>query len=205
MQFRFIMKFDTLKHSISDEEINDLPLKQFEGEILVIDNRKELKKHIPYLQIQEIIGFDTETRPSFKKGISHQISLLQLSVNGKAFLFRINKIGLPEELVKILASEQIIKVGLAIKDDIKGLQKVKPFKPGGFIDLQDYVRYFKIENFSLRKLAGLVLDMRISKAQRLTNWDVDQLTEKQQRYAATDAWATLEIYKKLKIIEIKEL
>jgi len=203
MQFRFIMKFDTLKQSISDEEINHLPLKQFEGEILVIDNKKELNKHIPYLQIQEIIGFDTETRPSFKKGVSHQISLLQLSANGKAFLFRINKIGLPDDLLKILSSDNIIKVGLAIKDDIKGLQKVKSFRPSGFIDLQDYVKYFKIENFSLRKLAGLVLDMRISKAQRLTNWDVEQLTEKQQRYAATDAWATLEIYKKLKFIEIK--
>jgi ribonuclease D len=198
------MNFGTLKHSISDEEINELPLKQFEGEIMVIDNKEDFKKHFPYIQIQEILGFDTETRPSFKKGVRNNISLIQLSANGKAFLFRIHKLGMPEELLKVLNDEKVIKVGLAIKDDIRGLQRVESFKPKGFIDLQDYVKYFQIENFGLRKLAGLVLDMRISKAQRLTNWEVTELTEKQQRYAATDAWVTLEIYKRLKLIEINQ-
>lgn len=197
------MNFGSLKHSITDEEINNLPLKQFEGEIIVIENREEFRRQLPFLQIQDILGFDTETRPSFKKGVRNSISLLQLSVNGKAFLFRINKLGFPNELAKILSNEKIIKVGLAIKDDIRGLQKIESFKPKGFIDLQDYVKYFQIENFSLRKLAGLVLNMRISKAQRLTNWEISELSVKQQRYAATDAWVSLEIYKRLKLMEIK--
>lgn len=196
------MDLENLKNSISDDEVNNLPLKQFEGEIVVIESDKDLKEYLPYLQIQDILGFDTETRPSFKKGIRNKISLLQLSANGKAFLIRTNKIGFPKELYDLLSNEKIIKVGLAIKDDIRGLQKLNEFKPKGFIDLQDYVKYFKIENFGLRKLAGLILNIRISKAQRLTNWEVESLTEKQQKYAATDAWVALEIYKRLKFIEI---
>jgi ribonuclease D len=196
------MNLGNIKVSITDEEINNLPLKHFEGEIFVVENLKEFKKHLEYLSIQSVLGFDTETKPSFKKGVKHEISLLQLSANGKAFLFRLNKIGLPKELAQLLSDPSIVKVGLALKDDVKGLQRIDSFKPDGFLDLQDYVKFFHIEHFGLRKLAALLLNFRISKAQRLTNWEVSPLTEKQQVYAATDAWVTLEIYKRLKLIEL---
>ena len=183
------------KESITKEELTDLPLKWFEGEIILVDTYEKVKNAARILSSQSIIGFDTETKPSFKKGVINKVSLLQLSTQKQAFLFRINKIGLPYKIVKILANPKIIKPGVAIRDDIKGLQEIKNFRPEGFIELQDYAKELGIQNFSLKKLTAIVLGFRISKTQQLSNWETDRLSEAQEIYAATDAWTALEIFK----------
>lgn len=192
----------TLKKSISDEELSVLPLSSFQGTIFMIERIEDVNRALEYLKNQVILGFDTETKPSFSKGQNNPVSLLQLSTSDKAFLFRINQIGLPLGLVKILASPKILKIGVAIRDDIKILQKICHFKPAGFVELQQMVEEYGIENFSLKKLSAIVLGFRISKSQRLTNWDADKLTEPQQIYAATDAWVAYEIYSRLLEIPI---
>jgi ribonuclease D len=192
-----------MRKNISNDELAELPLSSFEGVIHVIEQSHELDKALAYLNNQTIIGFDTETRPAFKKGQVFPVSLLQLATSEQAFLFRINKIGLPPGLVKILASNKILKIGVAIRDDIKILQRIVPFKPGGFIELQELVKDYGIENFSLKKLSAIVLGFRISKSQRLTNWDADELTEQQLIYGATDAWVSCDIYKQLLITPIE--
>jgi ribonuclease D len=182
------------KKTITDEELAELPLSVFEGNIHLIEKVEELTDAVNYLKKHPILGFDTETRPAFKKGQNHQVALLQLSTANEAFLFRTNLIGLSPGLVKILGSPSIIKVGAAIRDDIKILQKLANFKPAGFVELQELVKLHGIENFSLKKLAAIVCGMRISKSQRLTNWEAPVLTEQQQIYAATDAWISYMIY-----------
>lgn len=191
-----------LKKSISDEELSALPLSSFQGTIFMIERIEDVNRALEYLKNQSVLGFDTETKPSFSKGQNNPVSLLQLSTSDKAFLFRINQIGLPSGLVKILASPKILKVGVAIRDDIKILQRISHFKPAGFIELQQMVEDYGIVNFSLKKLSAIVLGFRISKSQRLTNWDANVLTEPQQIYAATDAWVAYEIYLRLLKIPI---
>ena len=192
----------TLKKSISNDEMSLMQLSAFEGTIHLIERIEQVNPALDYLKHQPILGFDTETKPSFSKGQNNPVSLLQLSTSDTAFLFRINQIGLPPGLVKILASPKILKIGAAIRDDIKILQKICHFKPAGFIELQQMVEDYGIENFSLKKLSAIVLGFRISKSQRLTNWDADVLTEPQQIYAATDAWVAYEIYSRLLEIPI---
>jgi ribonuclease D len=182
------------KESITKEELVDLPLKWFEGEIIVVDTKEKLKSAVDVLSKAAIVGFDTETKPAFKKGVFNHVALLQLSTKTKAFLFRLNQIGLPREICKILADPNIIKPGVAIHDDIKGLRLIRKFNPGGFVELQDSAKELGIQNFSLKKLTAIACGFRISKGQQLTNWEADALTEKQQIYAATDAWTSLEIY-----------
>lgn len=196
-------EFNTLKKSISNDELAELPLSSFEGIVHVIEQPEDLDSALEYLSRQTILGFDTETRPAFKKGQVYPVSLLQLSTSDQAFLFRINKIGLPVGLCKILASPNILKIGVAIRDDIKILQRIVPFKPSGFIELQDLVKVYGIENFSLKKLSAIVLGFRISKSARLTNWDAPELSEQQLIYGATDAWVSCEIYKQLLITPIE--
>jgi len=191
--------FNTMMKSISNEELAGLPLAFFEGVIHLVEQPEDLAYALEYLGKQPIIGFDTETRPAFKKGQVYPVSLLQLSTSDQAFLFRINKIGLPIGLIKILASPNILKIGVAIRDDIKILQRIVHFKPSGFIELQDLVKDYGIENFSLKKLSAIVLGFRISKSARLTNWDTPVLTDQQLIYGATDAWVACEIYKQLLI------
>lgn len=195
--------FNTLKKSISNDELAELPLSSFKGVVHVIEQPEDLGFALEYLSFQTILGFDTETRPAFKKGQTYPVSLLQLSTSEQAFLFRINKIGLPIGLIRILASPKILKIGVAIRDDIKILQRIVPFKPSGFIELQDLVKDYGIENFSLKKLSAIILGFRISKSARLTNWDVHELTEQQLIYGATDAWVSCEIYKQLLITPIE--
>ncbi|QZE14622.1 3'-5' exonuclease domain-containing protein 2 [Halosquirtibacter laminarini] len=185
------------KKSISKEELASLPLDAYNGEIILVDTKEGLEEICLGLQQYSILGFDTETRPAFKKGVVHEVSLLQLSTDDQVFLFRLNKIGLPSCLKRVLENKKIVKVGAAIRDDIKGLNRIGAFNPGGFVELQDFVKEYEIENFGLKKLAGLVLGFRISKGQRLTNWENDVLTPSQQIYAATDAWVSSEVYKKL--------
>lgn len=192
-----------MKKCISNDELAELPLSSFEGIIHVIEQPEDVEFACEYLGRQTIIGFDTETRPAFKKGQVYPVSLLQLSTSDQAFLFRINKIGLPIGLIKILSSPKILKMGVAIRDDIKILQRIVPFKPGGFIELQDLVKNYGIENFSLKKLSAIILGFRISKSARLSNWDAPELTEQQLIYGATDAWVSCEIYKQLLITPIE--
>jgi ribonuclease D len=182
------------KESITKEELVEMPLRWFDGEIVVVDSKDKLQLAIDVLSKQPIIGFDTETKPAFKKGVINKVALLQLSTKKHAFLFRINRIGLPKEITAILADKNIIKPGVAIRDDIKGLQAIRRFQPGGFVELQDEAQNKGIQNFSLKKLTGIACGFRISKGQQLTNWEADVLTEAQQIYAATDAWAALEIF-----------
>ena len=183
------------KESITKEELVDLPLKWFEGEIIVVNSKKTHLQAVDVLSKQSIIGFDTETKPAFKKGVFNKVALLQLSTNKQAFLIRINEIGLSDEICAILSNPDIIKPGVAIRDDIKGLQKWKRFNPGGFVELQDSAVELGIQNFSLKKLTAIACGFRISKGQQLTNWEAEKLTEKQQIYAATDAWTSMKIYK----------
>jgi ribonuclease D len=185
------------KKTITDEELSELPLSVFEGKIHLVEKVEELTEAVNYLKQQPILGFDTETRPTFKKGQNHQVALLQLSTASEAFLIRTSMIGLSPGLVKILGSSSILKIGVAIRDDIKILQKIAPFRPGGFVELQEMVKEYGIENFSLKKLAAIVCGVRISKSQRLTNWEATVLTEQQQVYAATDAWIAYMIYQGL--------
>lgn len=190
-------------HSISSEELERLELKAFPGQIHVIDNDGyEYKEAINYLRHKKIIGFDTESRPCFSSDQPHYgVSLLQLSGSEKAFLFRIKSLGMRKELCSILSSDKIIKVGAAVHDDVRGLQKYVKFTARGFVDLQKMVEKYGITDKSVKKMTGIVLGFRISKTQQLSNWEAEHLSEAQQLYAATDAWVCREMYKKLLSVE----
>ena len=183
--------------TLSNEQLNRLPIKAFDGEIVVVDSLYKVDSAVSYLSQFREIGFDTETRPSFRKGKMNGVALLQLSTKEKAFLFRTCRIGLPQKVADFLADKKIKKIGVAIRDDIKGLQKHCNFIPGGFVELQDFVKQFGIEAAGLKKLNGIVLGYRISKAQQLSNWESDSLSQKQKTYGATDAWSGLLIYNEL--------
>jgi len=180
--------------TISKEELDELPFFSYDGEIVIVDTKDKLRDAFKYLSQFPFLGFDTETKPSFKKGHINQVALLQLSTHERAFLFRLNRQDLSRKIISLLVNPSILKAGVAIRDDIKVLQTKKRFIPAGFIELQDEAKNRGIECFSLKKLAGLVLGIRISKAQQLSNWEADELTEPQMRYAATDAWLSFKIY-----------
>ena len=183
--------------NISIEELKGYELSWFKGEIIVVDDLEKFREVFPRLKNSRILGFDTETKPSFKKGRKNKVSLIQLSNGELACLFRINKTGMPQELADLLSNPEVTKVGVAIHDDIKIISSIKKFSPAGFIDLQSYVRDFGIQSSGLKKLAAIILGFRISKRQQVTDWEAVQLTEAQQIYAATDAWVCYEIYDKL--------
>lgn len=183
--------------SIDNESVAQLPRIFFEGQIVVINSEDEVKKWLPELLRDRIIGFDTETKPSFRKGESNSISLLQLATKNLALLIRLKSTGFPKELIKFIENPQILKIGAAIHDDLKSMAKIAKFKPNGFIDLQQIVPEYGIENLSVRKMAAIVLEKKVSKSQQLSNWDAPTLSEAQQQYAAIDAWVCREIYLKL--------
>ncbi len=182
------------KETITKEELEQLPLSAFEGEIIVVDNKDTEREAVAYLNQFSFLGFDTETRPSFKKGQVNPVALLQLSTDEKAYLFRLNHRDLSRKVISLLANPEILKAGIAIRDDVKVLQAKKKFKPAGFVELQDVAKEKGINNFSLKKLSGIVLGKRISKAQQLSNWETPELTEAQLSYAATDAWVSYKIF-----------
>ncbi len=184
------------KASITDPEIQELPLFSYQGEIIVVDSQ-EIFEHIkPELFLDKTWGFDTETKPCFQKGAANStpVSLLQISSAEKTYLFRLNKLKIQKEVIRLLASPTYAKIGVSIRDDLKSLKKLHNFAPAGFIELQEMAKLYGITDMSLKKLAAIVLGVRISKAQQLSNWAAEELNEKQIRYAATDSWISRAIY-----------
>lgn len=180
--------------NIEDEYVRSLPILTFPGTISLIDNPEGLGAVRKILTDEYILGFDTETRPSFKKGNIHNVSLLQLSTADHAVLIRLNKVKLPPFIIDILENENILKIGVAIKDDINALNKLHRFVPGGFIDLQQFVKQFGIEDNGLKKLVANIMGFRISKKSQTSNWESETLTREQLDYAATDAWVCRQMY-----------
>ena len=178
--------------------IADLPRVLFPGKIEVVVSKSDAERAVRFLLTQPLLGFDTETRPSFQKGKQNKVSLLQVCGGDVCFLFRLNQIGLPECLVKLLSDKKITKIGLSWHDDLHGLMGRKQFKAGTFIELQDIAKGMGIEDQSLQKLYANVLGGKIAKGQQLSNWEADNLTEAQMQYAATDAWACIELYNEMK-------
>ncbi len=186
------------RSEIEKEEINKLEVRQFEGDIKVIDSWDMFREAMHEISKYSLLGFDTETKPVYKKGVHHRIALIQVSNSDVAWLFRVNKIGIPQELKYLLENDKVLKIGAGLPDDMQRLRKIVPFTPGGFLDLQKYVEAFHIESKSLKKLVAIILGYKISKSQQLSNWEADSLTDQQIRYAATDAWVCLEIYHALR-------
>jgi ribonuclease D len=191
------MENNRYQENITVEELAEYELSWFKGEIILVDNLETFHEVFPRLLGSDLLGFDTETKPNFKKGRKNSVSLIQLSTGDLACLFRINKIGFPDELVRLLSDPSVIKAGVAVHDDIRFLKGVKKFNPEGFTDLQNFVKDFGIQSSGLKKLAAIVLGFRISKRQQVTDWEAEILTEAQLVYAATDAWVCYQIYRKL--------
>lgn len=187
----------TFQPTISNEQTAELPSAHFDGRIIVVENEAQIEQAYRDLAAQKIIGFDTETRPSFKAGVSYKVSLLQLSTPENCYLIRLCRTKLRSSILKILSNPNIKKIGADVAGDIRSLHALRHFKERGFIDLQQMASYWGIEEKSLRKMSALVLGQRVSKAQRLSNWEASTLTPQQQMYAATDAWVCIAIYEKL--------
>lgn len=184
-----------MKTQITKAEVNDLPLGKFEGEIIVIDSIKKIADVIEDIERENIIGVDTETRPSFKKGTLNKTALIQIATKNKVYLFRLNKIGFPYELANIFENPKIQKIGIAILQDMKELsEQFQPFKHNNFTDLNVLCKTLKFENIGARNLTAMLLGFRISKRQQTSNWEANSLNESQLTYAATDAWVAREIY-----------
>ena len=183
--------------TISNEQTAELPSAHFDGDIIVIDSEEQLLKACRDLASQSIIGFDTETRPSFKAGVSNRVALLQLSTSKRCYLIRLCRMKLHKEVLRILSNADILKIGADVAGDIRALHTLRNFTERGFVDLQHIASDWGIEEKSLRKLSAIVLGERVSKAQRLSNWEAGTLTPQQRMYAATDAWVCIKIYEKL--------
>jgi len=184
--------------SITNEAIQKLPLKSFDGKIRVIDTQAQCKEALNLLHAEPFIGFDTETKPTFSKGEYNPTAIIQLCTEAEAFLFRLQKIPNLSFLFNLMEDPTITKLGISITDDLKDLTKLRPFTPQGFIDLNHIAREIGMKHIGVRKLAALCLDYRISKSQQTSNWENEKLTEAQQKYAATDAWICLAIHRKLR-------
>jgi len=182
---------------ISKEALNDLPLQRYEGKIIVVTEIDKVAQAVEEINRHPVVGFDTERRPSFNKGEFHSISLLQVAIPEKAFLFRLKFTGFPKLLTSIFTNSKIKKVGVGIKDDLIFLQQIAPFEPHSMIDLNEIAADLAIKCSGARKLTGLILGYRISKNQQISNWDLPKLSDKQLNYAALDAHICLAIYQKL--------
>jgi ribonuclease D len=180
--------------AISKEQLSNMPAASYDGRIEVVQTEATAKKAMRFLMDQPVVGFDTETRPSFRKGHLHSVALMQISTPTCCFLIRLNRLGLFPELREFLENPNIKKIGLSLRDDFMVLNRLAPVEPQGFVDLQSMVKQYEIGEASLSKIHAIIFGERISKGQRLTNWEATELTELQQRYAALDAWACLRIY-----------
>ena len=182
---------------ISNEQTALLPAVEFRGEIRIVEHERDIAAACKTLAEQPVIGFDTETRPSFRPGVTFRVSLLQLSTPTVWYLFRLNKIPLAKPILQLLEDRRILKIGADVAGDLRSLRQIRHFRDGGFVDLQGIAPEWGIGEKSLRKLSAIVLGRRVSKAQRLSNWEAATLTDKQQLYAATDAWVCTRIYEQL--------
>lgn len=191
--------------NITKEEVSNFPIAVFDGRIIVVQTEKEAEQAISYLYQQKAVGFDTETRPAFRKGQKNKISLVQLATEDTCFLFRLNYIGFPQILTDFLSDPKIKKIGLSLKDDFAAIRKRVAFNPQGFVELQQMVHNYGINDQSLQKIYAILFEEKISKSQRLSNWEVDVLTDAQKKYAALDAFACLRIYNKLKELTNDEI
>lgn len=183
--------------TITKEQIAELPIETFEGDIIVIDHTEEVRDACNYLFTVSELGFDTETKPAFKRGQINKVALMQLATEEKCFLFRLNRIGYPDELEALMSDPGVKKIGLSLRDDFAAIRKRSVRKPENFVDLQGFVDQFGIEDNSLQKIYAILFGKKISKNQRVSNWEVETLTSAQQSYAAIDAWACLRIYNHL--------
>lgn len=184
--------------TITKDEIAQLSIEEFPGRIIVVDTVKDADKAVQYLSLFPMIGFDTETRPSFKKGMRYKVALMQLSTDEACFLFRLNRIGFPSSLKDFLTSRQHMKIGLSLRDDFCAIRRSADIQLENFVDLQQMVGEYGIEDSSLQKIYAILFGKRITKGQQLSNWEADVLTDAQKRYAVLDAWACLKIYNRLK-------
>lgn len=184
----------TIYNKFDKAVINTLPLVTYPGKITVVLNEYEADRAVDYLLSADILGVDTETRPAFRRGANHKVALLQVSTREQSFLFRLNHLGLPQSLIRLLSNKLVPMIGLSWHDDLMSLHKRAPFEPGWFIDIQDIIGNLGIEDKSLQKLYANLFGQKISKRQRLTNWEADILTDKQKEYAAIDAWACINLY-----------
>lgn len=191
----------TIKRTIKKEAINEMPKASFPGQIHVVQTPQEAENAINYLKSYPVVGIDSETRPSFSKGKQYKVALLQISSQDHCFLFRLNLTGLTLPVITLLESPRTIKIGLSLHDDFAMLHKRAPFEPHACIELQEYVRPFGIQDKSLQKIYAILFNEKISKSQRLSNWEAPVLTEPQKLYAATDAWACLNIYNLLQTLK----
>lgn len=191
------MKANSYIHHISKDLIQWMPLARFEGEVIIVDTPEKVPDAVAYLNQQEILGVDTEARPSFTRGVHYPTALVQIATEERCYLFRLTHVGMPQALADLFANPAIRKVGLAFKDDINGLRRRRDFKPANCIDLQSIAGKYGIMDLGLQKMFAICFGKKISKAQQLTNWENSVLTPEQARYASTDAWATLLIYKDL--------
>ncbi len=183
--------------SISKEQLARLPITSFPGKIQLIDKPSALHAAIRYLNKQKMVGFDTETKPSFRKGYRHKVALMQISTDDECFLFRLNKLGICAQLKAFLENPVVLKIGLSLHDDFNAISQTEPFEPKGFVDLQSMMKDYTITDISLQKVYAIIFGGKISKGQRLTNWEAARLTTAQQGYAALDAWACLKIFRYL--------
>ncbi len=184
----------TIYDKFDKNAISQLPTVSFPGKIVVILSEGEANRAVEYLLSCDILGVDTETRPAFRKGQHHKVSLLQVSTREICFLFRLNYIGIPDSLIRLLSNTEVTMVGLSWHDDLCMLRRRQEFTPGKFVDIQNLIGKLEIEDMSLQKLYANLFGQKISKRQRLSNWDADVLTDKQKSYAATDAWACINLY-----------
>ena len=187
----------TIYNKFDKAAINTLPLVSFPGKITVVLNEYEADRAVDYLLSCDILGVDTETRPAFRRGQNHKVALLQVSTRDHCFLFRLNHIGLPKSLIRLLSNKTVPMVGLSWHDDLMSLHRRENFVPGWFIDIQDIIGNLGIEDKSLQKLYANLFGEKISKRQRLTNWEADILSDKQKEYAAIDAWACINLYEEI--------
>lgn len=183
--------------TISKEALANLPTEEYQGKVVVVDSSEKLQESLVALRKAKIIGFDTETRPSFRKGQLFNVSLIQLATPDCCYLIRTNKIGFPSEVIELLEDPSLLKVGLSIHDDFHNLRRVTKIEPQNFIDLQTFVKDFKIADNSLSRVYAILFGKRISKSQRLSNWEAPELSEAQQAYAALDAASCIRIYQHL--------
>lgn len=190
-------QYSMFQKEMTKEAVNELPIQRYEGKIVIVANEAQMKEALEEIAQSSVVGFDTETKPAFKKGEYNSVSLLQIATEKIVYLFRLNLIGFPTELATIFENPSIIKTGISIRDDIKEMAKIRDFNPQNIVELNTVAKELEIRHAGVRRLAAIFLGVRISKAQQTTNWEREVLTPQQLVYAATDAWVCLEIYKKL--------